>query len=286
MTYILRLTPQGRPRRRRSSRPSPRRAVATQGETVEIRATLRSHGPATKRVAEFFLDGVQEGPEDRSTCPPTARPRSGSRPPSSIRPSRCTRARSGSAALPTRWSSTTSRFFTFKVQPALKVLVVSDLADRRRVRRRCARPRPGTLAPGTPRPFQVERIRTARVHARGQELLKDATCVFLLNVAELEADPGAGSDGYVREGGGLVIGLGDRCLPEHYNGNRSSRSSLPATLGKKPGLESPRPPSARSTTATHPLFSRYPKRARRRARSGAGLSLLADHATPRRAHAS
>src|SRR4051794_24306592 len=56
VTYVLRLTPREvHDVAVVEARPSA--SVATQGDTVEIRTTLRTQGPALRRVAEFFLDG-------------------------------------------------------------------------------------------------------------------------------------------------------------------------------------------------------------------------------------
>src|SRR4051794_18249831 len=83
VTYVLRLPPkEGHDVAVAEAKPAT--SVATQGETVEIRSTLRNQGPALRRVAEFFLDGIKKG-SSRSTCPPTARSRCGSRPRSSTR---------------------------------------------------------------------------------------------------------------------------------------------------------------------------------------------------------
>ena len=150
------------------------------------------------------------------------------------------------------------RYFTFKVQPALKVLVVSDLAIDAEFVARCARPRPGDAAarhaPAVPR----RAVRTPEVRrAAARNCSRTAPRVFLLNVNELDADAWGRLSAYVRDGGGLVVGLGDRCLPDHY-GSPTVAQLLPATPGKKAS-----PPAEFSfgkiNDATHPLFSRYPK---------------------------
>ena len=59
-TYLLQLTPKEvHDVAVVEARPSV--SVATQGETVEIRAKLQSQGPASKRVAELVLDGIRRG---------------------------------------------------------------------------------------------------------------------------------------------------------------------------------------------------------------------------------
>jgi hypothetical protein len=139
----------------------------------------------------------------------------------------------------------------------LKVVVVADLAIDAEFVRDALDPEPATLPAGTPRPFHVESVRTPAFAARSAELLKDCTGLWLLNVGRLEADAWGRISGYVRDGGGLVVGLGDRCQPDHY-GSSSVAQLLPATPGKKAN-----PPAEFSfgkiNDATHNLFSRYPK---------------------------
>ena len=94
--------------------------------------------------------------------------------------------------------------------------------------------------------------------AQYRDTLKDYAAVFLLNVEAFEDEDSWGLlNGYVHEGGGLVVGLGDRCKPENYNGPTASQI-LPAQL-------EPNRPSSGETTfgkvadVTHPLFQRYAK---------------------------
>ena len=63
-TFVLRLTPK-EARDVAVVAAEPSTSVAIRGEPVEVRAKLRSLGPATKRVAEFYLDGVKKRSEGR-----------------------------------------------------------------------------------------------------------------------------------------------------------------------------------------------------------------------------
>jgi hypothetical protein len=257
VTYVLRLTPQ-EVKDVAVVEAKPSTNVATQGETVEIRAKLQSQGPATKRVAELFLDGVPRGEqaldlpaggeaEVRFTTPkldPAVALHQGS-------------VRVRGAPDPLKFDD--ERYFTFKVQPALKVVVVSDLAiDAEFVAKALdPDPDPGASPSGSRRPFRVESVRSPVFGARAVELLKDCASVWILNVGELDPDAWGLLSGYVRDGGGLVVGLGDRCLLDHY--------ASPNVAQLLPGspVTKARPPAEISfgkiNDATHPLFSRYPK---------------------------
>ena len=255
-TYVLRLTPQ-EVHDVAVVEAKPSANVATQGATVEIRAKLQSQGKASKRVAELFLDGFKRGgkPVELSdngeaevvfTTPkldPAVALHQGY-------------VRVSGAPDPLTFDD--KRYFTFKVQPALKVLVVSDLEIDAEFVAKALDPDPATLPPGTPRPFHVQSVRTKpEFIARAPELLKDCASVWLLDVKELDSDTWGRLTGFVRDGGGLVVGLGDRCLADHY-GSPGVAQLLPVTLGKKAS-----PPAEFSfgkiNDATHPLFSRYPK---------------------------
>jgi hypothetical protein len=255
ITYILRLTPR-EIRDVAVIEAKPSTTVATRGDTVEIRSTLHAHGPATKRVVEFYLDGIKKDQK------PIDLPANGEAEVKFLTPKldpavALHQGKIRVSGTPDPLDFDDERYFTFAVQPARRTILISDWEIDAEFVRDALDPAPDTLPPGTPRPFHVEQVRPADFAARGQELLKDASCVFLLNVAELEPASWGLLSHFVRDGGGLVIGLGDRCLPEHY-GNPVVAQLLPGTPGKKPG-------SGHQTTfgkivdATHPLFSRYPR---------------------------
>ena len=229
---MLRLTPQGSPRRRRRrgralgqrrdpgrARRDPRQApVSGAGVEAGRRALPRRH---------------PERRADRSSCPPTARPRSQFTTPKldpAVRA--CIRDTSGSSGAPDPLEFDDMRYFTFKVQPALKVVVVSDLAiDAEFVARR-ARPRPGH-APARARPGRSTSSRSGRRRSPRRlgscSRTTRASCCSTSH--ELDRDAWGRLSGYVRDGGGLVVGLGNRCLPEHY-ASPIVAQLLPATLEK------------------------------------------------------
>ena len=262
----------GGPRRRRSSRPSPPSSVATQGEPVEITGLVRAPGdqPA-KRVVEFYLDGVKKGPE-AVELPPTARSRSASRPRPSSRRASSTRASSGSAAAPTRWSSTTSRYFTFKVQPgpegpgrlrpAIDAEFVAAALD------------PDPRRAGDPRPFQVERVRPAEFVGQLPRHAQGLRRVFLLNVEALDDAAWGLLNGYVHEGGGLVVGLGDRCRADELQ--RADRQPAPARARSAGDQPAKAGDDLRQDRRRHPpaLPALSPRSSTPQLAAGPGLPLL------------
>jgi hypothetical protein len=255
VTYLLQLTPK-EVHDVAVVEAKPSVTIATQGETVEIRAKLRSQGPASKRVAELVLDGIRRGEQ------PVELPANGEAEVKFTTPKLDPAVtlhqgyvRVSGAPDPLEFDD--RRYFTFKVQPALKVVIVADLAIDAEFVRDALDPDPDTLPPGTPRPFHVESVRTPVFAARGPELLKDCAAVWLLDVTQLDPDAWSRLSAYVRDGGGLVVGLGNRCLPDHYS-SPTVAQLLPATPSKKAS-----PPAefsfGRINDATHTLFSRFPK---------------------------
>jgi hypothetical protein len=97
-------------------------------------------------------------------------------------------------------------------------------------------------------------------------VLADYDCVFLCNVAQLTANEAERLARYARGGGGVVIFLGDRTLPEKYNaltsGDPDRAPLLPAQIGEvisKPNF------------GIDPLGYRHPIVAAFRGRERAGL---------------
>ena len=112
-------------------------------------------------------------------------------------------------------------------------------------------------SPSAPRTYEIKRVRPAEFVAQYRDTLKNFSSVFLLNVAALDEESWGLLNGYVHEGGGLVVGLGDRCQAANYNGPTASQVLAAA-------LDQVRPPGAETrfgkvADATHPLFQRYAK---------------------------
>lgn len=254
-TFVLRLTPKGA-HDVAVVAAEPSTSVAIRGEPVEVRAKLRSLGPATKRVAEFYLDGVKK--DQKSVDLPAngevevrfQTPR--------LDPGVALHqgeVRIGGAPDPLAFDD--NRYFSFTVEPAKRVLIVSDRPIDSVFVAYALDPDPATLAPGTPRTCQVERPTPAEFAAMTVDVLKVYTGVFLLNVSAPGESTWEMLNAYVRQGGGLVIGLGDLTPPERYNSG-SAASLLPATLVER---KRPLPRTTFGSVAdnTHPLFRAYPK---------------------------
>ena len=156
------------------------------------------------------------------------------------------------------------RYFTFKVQPATNVLVVSDdMVDAEYIANAIA-PDPRSLPTGTARPFRAEKIQTARFPDKADSLSKNYRVVFLNNVngRQLSEQEWTRLSGFVLDGGGLVIGIGRRSdvRPERRDGYRGPIAGeiLPATLDK---TVTPKQSTTFGQAAdyTHPLFNKYSK---------------------------
>jgi hypothetical protein len=146
------------------------------------------------------------------------------------------------------------RYFTFKVRPPLKVLLIADRALDAEFVATAIDPSPGPARVGSAR---VDRIRSAEFASRDKNSLDSYSCIFLLNVTRLRDDEWGALNGYVRKGGGLVVGLGQACDSANYNDTIAGQL-LPAQLERR---KEPRPETTFGKVAdmTHPLFQRYGK---------------------------
>jgi len=254
-TYVLRLTPKDfRDVAVVEARPTSE--VVTEGEPVEIRARLRSLGPATAPVAELWIDGVTKGKkqvelaangEAELTFPPFK-----------VDPTLTLHqgyVRLSGSADPAGFDDV--RYLSFRVKPATNVLIVSDQAVDGEFIKDAIDPDPKTLPPGTARPFHADRVLTSKFLDRAENLGKRYRVIFLNNVKgqELGGVEWAPLSGFVRDGGGLVIGLGRLTDPENYRGTIAEQI-LPATLDAPVS-----PPTATTfgqvTDLSHPIFAKY-----------------------------
>jgi hypothetical protein len=254
-TYVVRLTPR-EVRDVAVVEAKPASDIVTEGEPVEIHARLRSLGPATKRIAEVWLDG---DPKDKKEVEIEANGEADvrfviPRVDAALAVHQGKVLISG-AADPVKFDD--ERYFTFRVKPAANVLVVSDLDIDGVFVANAIDPEPAPGAPTGLRPYHVDRLLTSKFSEKTENLGKRYRCVFLNNVAKLsEADWGKLS-AFVSEGGGLVIGLGSHSLAESYQETTPSQI-LPATLVEQ---KTPKEPTTFGlvTDYSHPLFSRHPK---------------------------
>ena len=252
----------------------PSAGATTRGEAVEVRALVRARGPAVHRVVElWFTKPTEPGndPKDAAKTEPKGEkkaemsvdvPANGEaevifKTPKLDPAVSLHQGRVVLSGAPDPLEFDDVRYFTFKVQPALSVLVVSDLAIDAEFIADALDPNPDALPAGTPRPFQVDRIKSADFALKARDRLKERTCVFLNNVERLSEVDWGRLNAYVHEGGGLVIGLGPNCDLDNYN-NPTAAQLLPGTLG---AVKSPDGGTTfgKLNDANHPLFSRYPK---------------------------
>lgn len=230
----------------------PSAVVATQGEPIEIRGRIRAHGSApASRVVEFYLDGDKKGFKQVEI------PAGGQVEVSFITPPRLKegeihRGELRLSGAPDPLDFNDRRFFTFKVRPALKVLLISDLAIDADYVAAALEPEPN---PAAPRTFQIDRVRPAELVPRYRESLRSYAAVFLLNVESLDEAAWGLLNAYVHAGGGLVIGLGDRCQTENYMGTTSSQV-VPVVL-KEVRAAGGELSFGAIADPTHPLFERY-----------------------------
>ncbi len=227
-------------------------SVAIQGSPVEVHAQIRSEGPkSSTRVAEFYLDGTKKG-EKTVELPASGTVAVNFTVPTQLLAGELHRGSIKLTGAPDPFQEDDERFFTFKMQPAVKVLVVSDSGgeDVRYVLDALE-----TSNPGEPGSFQVERLTTAEFMIRPKDGLSNYGCVFLLNVAKLDESDWGALNGYVHQGGGLVVAPGHLAKPENYTGPITNQF-MPAQLTE------PKPPypGLLKTTfgkildKTHPLF--------------------------------
>lgn len=230
--------------------------MAPHGEPVEIRGLVSSVGSKpVERIVEFHLDGVKKG-QEAVEIPPNGQAEVRFLTPPRLKEGEVHRVELKLAGAPDPLKFDDQRFLSFEVREPMNVLVVADRAIDGDFVALALDPDPGAGS----RNFQVQRASPTELTSRFREKgLKDFAVVFLSNVASL-SDPAWGLlNAYVHEGGGLVVGLGDRCQPENYNGSVAAQL-LPAQLD-----EPYAPPGEAGTTfgkiadATHPIFDRFLK---------------------------
>jgi hypothetical protein len=232
----------------------PASSIVTQGEPVEIKGLVHAQGDKTaNRVVEFYLDGVKKGEKPVELTPGAQVEVSFTTPPKLQEGDIIHRGELKLSGTPDPLEFNDRRYFTFKVRPAYKVLLISDQASDAEFVAAALDPD----AQGAPKTFQVARVKPAEFAARYRDTLKEQAAVFLLNVEQLDEESWGMLNGYVHEGGGLVVGLGDRCRAENYNGPTASQL-LPAQL-QEPHTAKAESTFGKIADVTHPLFQRFAK---------------------------
>ena len=259
-TYILRLTPK-QITDVAVVAAEPASTVAAEGEAMEIRVTLRNSGPAITRVAEFYLDGERNKKDQKSVDLPA----NGEKEVSFFTPPRLeTGLHQGRIKLGgggDNMAFDDVRYFSFNVQPGLKVLIVADRTNAQDLdaffvmNALSPAPSVGSTDPVSS-PYKVDRESRKQFQDRPRISTRDYACIFLLNVDRLGAADWGKLTTYVREGGGLIVAPGERAEPSGYEGP-GALSILPASLD----LKKVAPPGTNFGKAEydHPLFNRYPK---------------------------
>jgi hypothetical protein len=220
------------------------------GESVEIKSKIRSQGPAAvKRMAEFWLDGKKKDEKPIEIAPDGQ---------AEVRFMTPPRLQDGEfhhgivklTGTPDPLEDDDARYFTFKVRPPLKVLVLSDLVIDAVFVSDVLDPDPAAVS----RPVVVERGKAADLGERYRDGLQNYVGVFLLNVATLDEGGWGALNRYVHDGGGLVVAPGHRSVAENYNGPTAAQL-LPAELLTKK-LVPPETTFGKISDISHPLFER------------------------------
>jgi hypothetical protein len=249
--YVLRLTPKDI-KDVAIVEAEPASAVATQGERMEIKTRIRSFGPKTTRVVELRIDKLLKEQK------PIEIPENGEVEISFLTPNALAPGvHQGEVGLSGESDFMTfddRRYFSYTIQPAQRVLLVSDMTIDALFVQNLLEPDTRDLREGLPQLFKVDRLLTDEFSRKNKNNLKDYSCVFLLNVGRLSEADWGGLNNYVREGGGLVIGLGKNVIPESYNGPNAAQL-LPAKTGSIK-LTAPETFFAKPEMS-HPIFNRY-----------------------------
>ncbi|WZO99875.1 VWA domain-containing protein [Isosphaeraceae bacterium EP7] len=252
-TYVLRLTPKDI-KDVAVLKAEPSASIAIQGEPIEVLAQVRASGGKTTRLVELSVDGQKkdqklvELPADSVTEQRFTIPK--------LEPG-LHRGEIRAQGEPDALAFDDVRYFSFEVQPALRVLVVSDTENDASFVAKALDPDPtGPTGSGVTRPYRVDVIRSSQFAGTAQATLKGYACVYWLNVRRPTEADWQRLNQYVREGGGgLVVALGNLVQPATYNGTMAGQL-LPGTIDDKPFLKTettfgaPRDP-------THPLFNKY-----------------------------
>jgi hypothetical protein len=205
----------------------PTNGLASAGEPVPVRVRVRALGKPARRTVEFYVDGVKR---DQELVDVPADSEADVRPFQAKLDAGLHRVEVRLQGEPDPLGFDDVRYLTFDVQPTLRVLVVADRAEDGFFVANALDPQ--VRPEGVARPFQVEQVLTASLPPSGfGQPLSHYAAVFLLDVAKLESAQWAALNDYVKQGGGLVIGPGDRMGANLEAYNAEARALLPATLG-------------------------------------------------------
>ena len=240
-TYVLRLSPRDL-RDTAIVEAEPVSALTTQDEPLAIQVKLRSTGPEAKRVVEYYVDNVKKGDKlvaipanGEVDVPPFATTK--------LEPG-LHQVRVQLKGAPDPLDFDDRRYLTVDVQPALQVLLVADIDNDALFVDKA-------LSIGNPPAYRVTKRRVLPAEDLGKY-----ACIFLLNVREPSEASWSLLNKYVRDGGGLVVALGDRCRAEAYDGPLAA-SLLPAEVVGEAAAAKFAPTTIADGVWTHPLLTKY-----------------------------
>jgi hypothetical protein len=231
-TYLLNLaTPADQRHDVAIARVEPQGGIVGQDEPVPIRVHVRAIGKAASRLVEFYLNGVKkdqktiEIPADSEVEVPPFLPRV---------EAGLHRVAIRLAGEPDPIPSNDVHYLTFEVRPPVKVLVLSDRNEDAEYVANALDPAEWRGREDAPRPYQVEQRLTTRLDVAAlRRELPGFACVFLLNVERPAPELWQALDEFVKRGGGIVIGVGDRVAAgrDAYNESPVAQGLLPASVG-------------------------------------------------------
>jgi hypothetical protein len=205
----------------------PTNGLASAGEPVPIRVRVRALGKPAQRTIELYVDGVKR---DQELVDVPADSELDVRPFAVKLDAGLHRVEVRLTGEPDPLAFDDVRYLTFDVQPTLRVLIVADSAEDGFFVANALDPQ--VRPEGVARPFQVDQVLTAKLPPSGfGQPLGNYAGVFLLNVAKLEPGQWVALNDYVKQGGGLVVGAGDRMAANVEAYNTEARALLPAALG-------------------------------------------------------
>lgn len=190
-------------------------ALATEDAPIVVKVKLRSIGPKATRTVEYYVDG-KDAPSDKKLVEVPANGEVEAPDFVSAKLDRgLHRVEVRLIGEPDPMKFDDRRFVTVDVQPAMKVLVISDTKlDSEFVSLALD---PSARSEGMPRPYQVDRVLTSgldRIEARS---LRSYAAIYLLNVRSLDDSWWTKLYRYVADGGGLVISPASRADVANYN---------------------------------------------------------------------
>ena len=235
---------------------APAKNFVTQGESVEIKGQVRAQGakPAS-RVVEFYLDGVKKG-EKPVEIPPGGQVEVSFATPTRLPEGEVHRGELRLGGTPDPLEFNDKRYFTFKVRPAYKVLLISDQPGDADFVAFALDPDP---SPSASSGFQIDRVRPRscwRSIATRSKTMPRSSCST--SRPSRTRIPGACSTPMCTRAGGWSSGWATAATPITTTARRQARFCPPSSSP----TDQPRakPPSARSRTSRIPFFNVMPRR--------------------------